>query len=67
MICNRILKRQSRLAGFPVYSTGMNPHDINHYRFAKLIGDLHDTICFDASDEKKKRIIKRLEARFGLK
>ena len=47
--------------------TSLDPHDINHYRFAKLIGDLHDTICFDASDEKKKRIIKRLEERFGLK
>lgn len=47
--------------------TSLDPHDINHYRFAKLIGDLHDTICFDVSDEKKKRIIKRLEERFGLK
>ncbi len=47
--------------------TSLDPHDINHYRFAKLIGDLHDTICFDASDKNKKSIIIRLKERFGLK
>lgn len=45
----------------------LDPHEINHYRFAKLIGDLHNTICFDASNQNKKRIIKRMKDRFGLR
>lgn len=46
--------------------TSLDPREINHYRFAKLIGDLHDTICFDVSDEKKNHIIEVLKRRFGL-
>lgn len=44
--------------------TSLNPHDINHYRFAKLIGDLHAAICFDTSDENKERIMRMLKGRF---
>ena len=44
--------------------TSLNPHDINHYRFAKLIGDLHAAICFDTSDENKERIMRKLKDRF---
>lgn len=44
--------------------TSLDPHDINHYRFAKLIGDLHDAIYFDTSDENKERILRKLKARF---
>ena len=48
------------------HRTSLDPREINHYRFAKLIGDLHDSICFDVSDEKKACIIERLKKRFGL-
>lgn len=44
--------------------TSLDPHDINHYRFAKLIGDLHAAICFDTSDENKERIMRKLKDRF---
>ena len=44
--------------------TSLDPHDINHYRFAKLIGDLHDAICFDTSDENKERIMRKIKTSF---
>lgn len=44
--------------------TSLDPRDINHYRFAKLFCDLHDTVCFDTSDKNKKRIISKLKSRF---
>jgi len=44
--------------------TSLDPRDINHYRFAKLFCDLHDTVCFDTSDENKERIMRKLKNRF---
>ena len=46
--------------------TSLDPREINHYRFAKLIGDLHATICIDQTDERKEQIIEKLKSRFGL-
>jgi len=47
--------------------TSLDPREINHCRFAKLIGDLHDTICFEDSDQNRERIIGKLKDRFGLR
>ena len=39
----------------------LNPCDINHFRFAKLVGDLHDIMCVDMSSDEKKCIAKKVK------
>ena len=52
---NRLFRRSS-----------LDPREINHFRFAKLIIDLQDTIGFDVSDADKAHIEAKLKKRFRL-
>ena len=38
----------------------LHPCDINHFRFAKLVGDLYHAICVDVPPREKKRIVKKV-------
>ena len=52
---NRLFRRSS-----------LDPRAINHFRFAKLIIDLHDAIGSDIDDKGKQEIEAKLKKRFGL-
>ena len=43
----------------------LHPCDINHFRFAKLVGDLHDVMCVDVSSDEKKHIVKKMKKKYA--
>ena len=45
--------------------SSLDPREINHFRFAKLILDLHDTIGSDIDDSRKQEIENKLKKQFG--
>ena len=46
--------------------SSLDPREINHFRFAKLIIDLHDAIGSDIKASKKRKIEARLREKFRL-